>query len=130
MLTRSSHSLVSAAVAAGLALTLAACGGSSESAVTLPSDIGLEVDAGPGIRFGKASYIAAAGSVKVAYVNRDTQRHTLVIRDADGVQLPGEMEVAKSGDVEIREYTLEPGNYSLFCNVPGHQAMLSDLVVE
>jgi plastocyanin len=118
----------SAAIAAAF-VALSACGSSSAPAATLPSDIGLEVDAGPGIRFNATSYTATAGTVKVAYVNKDSARHTLVIIDSNKVQLPGELEVAKSGAFEVKDYDLKPGEYTLFCNVPGHQNMKATLTV-
>ena len=126
---KTSRNLQTALLAAAVVAT-SACGSASNSAATLPADVGLEVDAGPGIRFDATGYTVNAGKVKVAYVNRDSQRHTLVIIDANKVQLPGELEVATSGAFELKEYDLQPGTYTLFCNVPGHQNMKATLTVK
>ena len=122
---------IHAAAAAATFLLLSACGSSSSSpAATLPAGVGLEVGAGPGIRFDKTRYTATAGTVKVAYVSHDSIRHTLVIKDADQVQLPGELEVAADGAIDVKDYDLKPGTYTLFCDVPGHGAMKAELVVK
>ena len=124
--------ILSAGTVALAALVLSACGsdGGSKSADTLPADIGLEVDAGPGIKFGSESYTAAAGPITVALVNRDSQLHSMVIVDADKKTLPGELEVGKSGDVDTGDYDLAAGTYQLLCLVPGHTNMKATLTVE
>ena len=132
---RSSHrdSVFSSSLIVGLAaIAFSACGGSSSGspAETVPADVGLEVDAGPGIKFAATSYTAAAGDVKVAYRNVDAQRHTLAIIAADGTTLPGELEVFKSGDIDVRSYTLAIGTYKLICTVPGHENMKATLDVK
>ena len=134
-LVRSSdHSSVLArALAVGVAaVAFSACGGSSSgsTAETVPADVGLEVDAGPGIKFATTSYSAVAGDVKVVYKNLDAQRHTLAIIAADGTTLPGELEVFKSGDIEVRNFTLVSGTYKLICTVPGHENMKATLDVK
>ena len=126
------RTIVTSAVVTFAALAgLTACGGDGDAAAnTLPADVGLEVDAGPGIRFAKDSYSATAGDVLVALVNKDTQRHTMLIVAEDGRTLPGHLEVAKSGAVETNEFTLEAGTYKLICDVPGHEAMKATLTVK
>ena len=121
------------ALAVGVAaVAFSACGGSSSgsTAETVPADVGLEVDAGPGIKFATTSYSAVAGDVKVVYKNLDAQRHTLAIIAADGTTLPGELEVFKSGDIEVRNFTLVSGTYKLICTVPGHENMKATLDVK
>lgn len=126
------RTIVTSAVVTLAALAgLTACGGDGDGAAnTLPADVGLEVDAGPGIRFAKDSYSAPAGDVLVALVNKDTQRHTMLIVAEDGRTLPGHLEVAKSGAFETNEYTLEAGTYKLICDVPGHEDMKATLTVK
>ena len=40
-----------------------------------------------------------------------------------------ELVVNRRGDVDSGTITLEPGTYRIFCTVPGHQNMNSELVV-
>ena len=111
-------------------LTLSSCGGDSAEPTPVPLDVDLEVRAVPGLRFDQNAYEATAGDISVAYVNDDTIRHTLVVI-ADGViDNSFELEVNRKGDVDTGTITLEPGNFVLFCTVPGHQNMKADLVVK
>lgn len=111
-------------------LTLSSCGGDTATPTPVPTDVDLEVRAVPGLRFEQDAYEATAGEISVAYVNDDTIRHTLVVI-ADGViDNSFELEVNRKGDVDTGSITLEPGNYVLFCTVPGHQNMKADLVVK
>jgi plastocyanin len=111
-------------------LTLSSCGGDTATPTPVPADVDLEVRAVPGLRFEQDAYEATAGEISVAYVNDDTIRHTLVVI-ADGViDNSFELEVNRKGDVDTGSITLEPGNYVLFCTVPGHQNMKADLVVK
>ena len=122
-----------AATVAGLAaLALAGCGSDSGSGTsnTIPADVGLTVYAGPGIKFDKTEYTATAGTVKVAYSNRDAQRHTLAIITTDKVVVGGELTVGQNGDLDVGTYDLSAGTYTLQCTVPGHDAMKARLTVE
>ena len=118
---------------AGLAaLTLAGCGSdsSSGSSNTIPADAGLVVYAGPGIKFDQTAYTATAGSVKVAYSNRDAQRHSFDIIDANKTVIGAELKVNKSGDLDVGTYDLPAGTYNVQCLVPGHEAMKATLTVK
>jgi plastocyanin len=111
-------------------VALSSCGGDTAEPTPVPADVDLEVRAVPGLRFDSDSYEVAAGEISVAYVNDDTIRHTLVVI-ADGViDNSFELEVNRKGDLDTGSITLEPGNYVLFCTVPGHQNMKADLVVK
>ena len=112
-------------------ITLAACGGDSSSVpAEVPADTDLEVRAVPGLRFDQNSYEAPAGEIATAYVNDDTIRHTLVVIKDDVIDNSLELEVNRKGDIDSGSITLEPGNYVLFCTVPGHQNMKADLLVK
>lgn len=112
-------------------VTLAACGGDSGTTpVEVPADTDLEVHAVAGLRFDQNSYEAPAGEIAIAYVNDDTIRHTLVVIKDDVIDNSLELEVNRKGDIDSGTITLEPGNYVLFCTVPGHQNMKADLVVK
>lgn len=123
---------LAAAVASLSLLALTACGSSSGSSApnTIPADAGLVVRAGPGIRFDKSDYTAAAGTLKLAYVDDDAQLHTLVLVAPDGSTLPHELEVNRSGAIDVGTYTLTPGTYKVLCRIPGHENMKATLTVK
>jgi plastocyanin len=122
--------ITATAVGALAALALTSCSSDSDkAATTVPADVDLTVFAGPGIKFDQTSYTVAAGEVKVAYTNRDSQRHTLDFVDESKTVIGKELAVGKSGDTEVGTYTFEPGTYTLECLVPGHDAMRAKLTV-
>lgn len=126
----SRRSLRGFVAAVGLSATLMACGGGSDAPdATAPADAGLLVTAVPSIRFDAAEYSAAAGDIKVAYVNEDTVRHTLIVIK-DGTKIPNfKLAIAKKGSIDVGEINLAAGVYTLFCDVPGHQNMKANLTV-
>lgn len=111
-------------------ISLAACGGGdSAPADTLPAGVGLTVTAVPSIRFDAAEYSATAGEVVIGLVNEDSVRHTLIIAK-DGTKVPDFKLIAgKKGAVDSGTVTLEAGEYTLLCDVPGHQNMKAVLTV-
>ena len=131
MRSRSVISLLGLPVLAALTFAVASCGGgSSAPAVTVPAGA-LVVKAGPGLVFDKSDYtiVASGGKVVIAYVQNDTQRHTLVVRDASGIVIGEKMEAVKKGSTDIATFDLPPGTYVLQCDVPGHGAMKATLTV-
>ena len=100
------------------------------ASLRVPADTDLEVRAVPGLRFDQNSYEAPAEEIAIAYVNDDTIRHTLVVIKDDVIDNSLELEVNRKGDIDSGSITLEPGNYVLFCTVPGHQNMKADLLVK
>lgn len=60
---------------------------------------------------------AAAGSVRVGYVNDGQILHTLLFDGVGGFKL----EVPSKGAKDAGEVDLEPGTYTYFCDVPGHR---------
>lgn len=120
-----------AALAVSVAsVALVACGGGdSAPADTLPAGVGLTVTAVPSIRWDSAEYQATAGEVLVGLVNTDSVRHTLIIAK-DGTKISDFKLVApKKGAVDSGTVTLEAGEYTLLCDVPGHQNMKATLTV-
>ena len=129
--TTTTRRILAASVAGLAALTLAACGSDSGSGSsnTIPADAGLVVYAGPGIKFDKTDYAATAGSVKLAYSNRDAQRHSLAVVNDSKTVLGATLVVGKSGDLDVGTYDLPAGTYTLQCLVPGHENMKATLTV-
>jgi plastocyanin len=109
---------------------LAACGG-GESApeTTLPAGVDLVVKAVPTIRWDASSYTAPAGEIDVFLANDDNVKHVLVVLQDDKVVGDLELEVNKRGDTDQGTITLEPGEYRIYCTVPGHGSMDSTLTV-
>jgi plastocyanin len=118
--------LIGAAVAG---LVLGACGGDGESTATVPADADLVVTAVPSIRWDADAYTAPAGDITVALVNQDSVRHDLVILDGDTKVGGLELIVRKRDEIDSGTITLEPGEYRVYCIVPGHGGMDSTLTV-
>lgn len=123
--TRAGRSLVVLLAVVGLA----ACSGGESTPVTVPEGTDLEVRAVAGLRWDKTSYEVAAGEIQIAVVNDDSMRHTLVIIEDGKIRPELDLVVNKRGDVDYGTITLEPGTYTIFCTVPGHQNMKSELIV-
>ena len=115
-----------------LALALAACGGSgtSEPAETVPAGA-LVVKAVSGLRFDAKEYDPVpAGDVTIGYVNEDSMRHTLIIAKDNEKIGAFKLEVARAGKTDSGTVTLEAGEYTILCDVPGHGNMKATLTVE
>ena len=118
--------LMAALLAAPL---LAACGDddtTSDSPTTSggePSS-SLTVHGTDQLKFDKTAYEAEAGSIEVTYINDGSVAHTLLVTGVDGFKLS--MGSEDEGTVE-----LEPGEYTLYCDVAGHESagMVADLTV-
>jgi plastocyanin len=84
------------------------------------------------IGFDRDEYTLAPGEQQILYVQKGNMRHTLVVETADGELVDGfslevDDEPSDSGTID-----LDPGRYTLYCDVPGHRAagMEADLIVE
>ncbi len=115
----------------GSALMLSACGGGGSSApeYSIPTDADLVVKAVPTIRWDAGNYTAAAGEIDVFLANDDNVKPVLVVRQGDKVVGDLELVVNKKGDVAQGTITLEAGEYSIYCTIPGHGNMNSPLIV-
>lgn len=116
-------------------LGLGACGGGGEDEVAEEGQVAAEPDDTATLRveadefsFSPNDLRAAAGTVAIEFVNMGALEHTLVIDGADGIKLS----VQSAGDVDRGSLRLEPGTYTVYCDVAGHRAsgMEAPLTVE
>ncbi|HEX6419492.1 MAG TPA: plastocyanin/azurin family copper-binding protein [Acidimicrobiales bacterium] len=137
------HGVLAAATLA--ALLLAACGDdASDDGAALGAEGGdapAAADPGAGasltveahdIEFDSDAYRIAAGTVDIEYQQKGTLPHTLVIEGADGGGVDGfELEVGDA-DADRGTVDLPPGEYVVFCDVPGHRGagMEAELLVD
>ena len=113
------------------ALLLTSCSsGTSAPTETLPMGATV-IKAVPSLRFDADTYgPISAGEVTFGYVNEDTVRHTLILAKGD-TKIPNfKLVIGKKGDVDSGTVTLETGEYTLICDVPGHANMKATLTVE
>lgn len=108
---------------AALVLALAACGGGDDGEAEPSGDgeaLELTLVAGPGgeLKFDKTSLEAPAGEVTITMTNEGDLPHDVGIK-GDGVDEKGEV-VTKDGTSTVTA-TLEPGEYTFYCSVPGHE---------
>jgi plastocyanin len=109
---------------AALVLALAACGGGDDeepSGNEGGDGATLELVGGPGseLKFDKTSLEAAAGEVTITMVNEGDLPHNVAIKGS-GVDEKGE--IVQNGGTSTVTATLEPGEYTFYCSVPGHEA--------
>lgn len=113
------------------ALALGACGGGDGGATAKPASTAatpaatdpaatpaaLSIEARE-FSLSPSDLHAGAGSVAIQYKNAGAIQHTLMIDGVAGFKL----DVAKAGDVDTATVKLEPGTYTLYCDIPGHRA--------
>ena len=117
-------------ILAGPLLALAACGGASETVETVvPPTADLVVKAVPTIRWDAQAYTAPAGEIEIFLANDDNVKHTLVVLQDDKVVGDLELMINRKGDTDSGTITLDPGQYYIYCTVPGHGNMKSTLTV-
>lgn len=109
---------------AALILALAACGGGDDGGGEPSGDgtaLELTLIAGPGseLKFDKTSLEAPAGEVTITMTNEGDLPHDVGIK-GNGVDEKGEV-VTQDGTSTVTA-TLEPGEYTFYCSVPGHEA--------
>ena len=128
------RSLTSLAAGVVTLFTLASCssGSSTSGPTTAPATLApgtIEVDAKEGLRLDKSEYDTKSGQVTILYVNKSSINHNLLVSDSTGVQIGQELKVQSSGKKDTGTFTLAPGTYNLYCNIPGHEGMKAKLVV-
>jgi cytochrome c oxidase subunit 2 len=118
------------------AAVLAACGGDDDGGGDGGGD-GLSTGSGDGagavtvvaqdsLSFDRDDYTAGAGEVTIDYENGGSLTHTLLIDGVDDFKLS----VSANGDTDEGTAELEPGDYRIFCDIPGHETMEATLTVE
>jgi cytochrome c oxidase subunit II len=128
------QTLVGALVIGGAAL--GACGGDDDDGgggddpSTGSGDGGggapVTVVAQDSLSFDRDDYTASAGEVTIDYENGGNLTHTLLIDGDDDFKLT----VTANGDTDEGTTELEPGDYRIFCDIPGHESMEATLTVE
>lgn len=127
------RNLLCLAGAAALAVTLTACGDSGDSGdagdegasgACSPAVSSITVGAQDSLKFDADSYEADAGCVELTYANEGSVAHTLLIKDVGDFKL-------SVGDTDAGTVELEPGTYTLYCDIAGHEAagMTAELTV-
>jgi len=74
---------------------------------------------------------APAGKIVFELVNHGQDEHNLNVESSEGV-IDGSLPNTLPGHIREMELELGPGTYTLFCSLPGHEAMgmKAKLVVE
>lgn len=107
-----------AAVTIG-AVTVTGCGGgSSGSASSGAAGVNVVVRGNDALRFDNAQYTAAAGVIVIELVNDGSQAHTLLIEKVSSFK---KLTVTSTGDKARGTATLEPGTYTIYCDIAGHR---------
>lgn len=122
-------------LAAAFSLVVAACGSGSASS---PPDAvpagGVEITAGDlyfasdGARSTEAdlTYTATAGEIELLLVNEGAAVHNVVVEEA-GDTLVVE---AAGGNSDTGSIQLEPGSYTLYCDIVGHREAGMEAILE
>ena len=113
-------------IAAGLVLGACGGGGGGETSAAKPGHVAADPAAAATTLSIEAHEFslspsdphAAPGNVAVQYKNAGAIQHTLLI---DGVP-SFKLDVVNGGDVDSATVKLEPGTYTLYCDIPGHRA--------
>lgn len=129
------------ALTLGVALALAACGGKSTAegqpaATTQPAttaevsgtDLQLAADPQNKLAFDVTELTAPAGEVTLVMANPAALPHNVAIK-GNGVDVKGE--VVSTGGTSTVTAEFAPGDYTVYCSVPGHEegGMVATLTV-
>jgi plastocyanin len=105
-------------VAGGLTLTGCGGGGSSSGSTTAGSTADVVVHGNDALRFDQKEYAAKAGTVTIELVDDGSTPHTLLIEKVSGFS---KLAVNSKGSKARGSATLEPGTYTIYCDVAGHR---------
>ncbi len=114
------------------ALTLVSCGGSATppSRATAASTPAAPTAAQAGVtevhisdfKITPAAITRSGSSVTFAVHNDGPTVHNLTVRDSSG-KVVASTRTLKPGASETTSVQLAPGNYTIFCSVPGHESL-------
>lgn len=78
-----------------------------------------------------SALVATGPSVTIEVTNAGPTPHNFSVRDADGNLVAATADLS-TGDAETLRFEVEPGEYTTFCGLPGHESlgMQGTLVVE
>jgi plastocyanin len=128
------------AAALVLALGVAACGGDDDDGGSSPApaatgesggggtSLTLTADPDGALAFDTTGLTASAGEITITLVNESTMPHNVAI-EGNGVDEVSDTITESTTELTV---TLEPGEYTFYCAVPGHRAagMEGTLTVE
>lgn len=114
-------------VASLITFVLGGCGGGADDGPR--AEVRLDAASDNGLRFAEGRLDATPGPVQIRMANPSNIPHAIGIRGPGVDEQDGET-VGGGGESEVVA-TLEPGTYSLFCPVAGHEqaGMVAKLVV-
>jgi uncharacterized cupredoxin-like copper-binding protein len=113
-----------------LALSLAACGGTSGSTGGSGGSAGSAGSGGGshGIRvvmtefkYSPSTISASAGTVSFDLVNQGRTAHDMVVADSSGKVLGKSSLVGAGQEAEFSVQVSQPGTYQIYCDLPGHR---------
>ena len=124
------------AVGAIAALGLAACGGGDDDDTTAASTpatttegagggggggstVDISTPSGSDLAFEQSNVSAKSGRVTIDFNNQQSTPHDVVVEDSSGQEL-GKTDLI-SGSASSTTVELQPGTYTFFCDVPGHE---------
>ena len=97
----------------------ATAGPGSAAPATAAGELKLTADPTGALKFSTSSLKAKAGKVTIVLANPSPLPHNVAIK-GNGVDVKGE--VVLTGGSSTAAATLEPGTYTFYCSVPGHEA--------
>jgi plastocyanin len=110
---------VAVAVAAGLVLGVAACGGGSGGGAQPAGSTKVTMTE---FKFEPSSIDAKAGNVVFFLVNGGSVAHDMVIRDSSSNRVGGSDLISAGDTFVFTVNNLAAGTYTYFCDQPGHEA--------
>jgi plastocyanin len=105
------------ALAAGLLLGVAACGGSGSSGQPAGS---IKVTLTE-FKFDPSTIDAKAGTLTFFLVNAGTVSHDMIIRDASNNRIAGSELISAGDSAVFTASNVAAGTYTYFCDQPGHE---------
>lgn len=102
-----------------LTTVLAACGGgrdNSDTSASPETGDALRVTGTDQLAFEPEQLTAEAGEITIELTAEPAIQHDFVLDDGDQV-----VASAAAGETAVGSVTLEPGNYTFYCGVPGHR---------